>query len=240
MTPIYITCFNAPELCRNAVNKLYELGHAQRHRLIISDQSDEQFQVVYRAMAIEFGCEYVHHENKGASGAKRSVLRHAKERGHAVIHQFSEDFIIGDSAPWLPSGVGTFLEDSEAILNRFPELSFVRWNMHTSHNGDMSYMKRDEKWFGGLQLRAIRSSSLLFVVGSVQYSNWPATWRVDGVDAIWTAADKWTAPTEKEAQIVKDSGGEWAASHCGVGKGAVLIACPMRHPERVRPIGSLH
>ena len=73
MTPIYITCFNAPELCRNVIVKLTELGHAKRHELIISDQSDEGFQPVYRAMSIEFGCTYVHHENKGASGSKRSV-----------------------------------------------------------------------------------------------------------------------------------------------------------------------
>lgn len=239
MTPIYITCFNAPELCRNVIVKLTELGHAKRHEVIISDQSDEEFQPIYRAMSIEFGCTYVHHENKGASGSKRSVLRHAKQHGYTIVHQMSEDFIIGDSVPWLPSGVGTFLEDSEAILTLFSELSFVKWNLHTSHNGDMSYMKRSDKWFGGLQLRAIQSSSLFFVVGSAQFSNWPATWRVEGVVKIWEAADVWIPPTEEDAFHSKGSGGEWAASHCGVGKGAVLIANPMRHPERVRPVGSL-
>lgn len=238
-TPIYITCYNSPELCRNAVVKLCKLGHAQRHVVIISDQSSEQFQPIYKALAIEFGCQYVNHENFGASGSKRSVLNHAQDKGFEIIHQFSEDFILGESVPWLPSGIGSFLEDSEAILHRFQDLAFVRWNMHTSHNGDMSYMKRDERWFGGLQLRAIRSSALLFAIGSVQYSNWPATWRVNAVKAIWEAADQWIAPNEKEAAIVKGSGGEWAASHCGVGKGAVLVANPMRHPERIKPAGSL-
>lgn len=239
MTPIYITCFNAPELCRNVIVKLTELGHAKRHELIISDQSDEGFQPVYRAMSIEFGCTYVHHENKGASGSKRSVLRHAKQHGYTIVHQMSEDFIIGDSVPWLPSGVGTFLEDSEAILTLFSELSFVKWNLHTGHNGDMSYIKRGTAWFGGLSIRAIQGINLMFAVGSVQYSNWPATWRVADVASIWEAASTWVAPNEEEAAISKGSNGEWAASHCGVGKGAVLIANPMRHPERVRPEGSL-
>lgn len=238
MTPIYITCFNSPELCRNAVKKMYELGHAQRHGLVISDQSDEAYQVMYRALAFEYGCAYVHHENKGASGSKRSVLRHAKECGHAIVHQFSEDFVIGDCHPSLPSGLGTFLEDSEAILERFPELAFVKWNIHTAHNGDMTYMRRSEEWFGGLQLRSIKQSSLLFAVGCVQYSNWPATWRVDAVSAIWEEADKWEPPTEKDSKISIGSGGEWAASKCAPNKGAVLIANPMRHPERILPEGS--
>lgn len=239
MTPIYITCFNSPELCRHVVVKMTELGHSQRHKIIISDQSDERFQPVYKALAEEFNCGYVHHENRGASGSKKSVLKHALEYGYQVIHQLGEDFIIGENHPSLPSGIGSFLEDSERILERFPELSFVRWNIHTSYNGDMSYMRREEKWFGGLQLRAISTSSLLFAVGSVQYSNWPATWRVSGVNSIWEAADKWTPPDFETVKIVNGSGGEWAASHCGVGKGAVLIANPMRHPERVRPEGSL-
>jgi len=239
MTPIYITCFNSPELCRNVIVKLTELGHANRHGIIISDQSDEPFQVVYRALAVEFSCEYVHHENKGASGSKRSVLKHAQERGYAMIHQMSEDFLIGENHPSLASGVGSFLEDSEAILNLFRELAFVKWNLHTSHNGDMSYMKRGTKWFGGLSIQAINGINLLFAVGAVQYSNWPATWRVDDVAKIWEVGDTWNPPSEEVAQLVKSSGGEWAASHCKGGKGAVLIANPMRHPERVRPEGSL-
>ena len=239
MTPIYITCFNSPELCRNVIVKLTELGHAKRHGIIISDQSEERFQVVYRALAVEFSCKYVHHENKGASGSKRSVIRHAKERGYTIIHQMGEDFLIGESHPSFPSGVGSFLEDSETILNLFSDLSFVKWNLHTGHNGDMSYMKRGTAWFGGLSIRAINGIDLLFAVGVVQYSNWPATWRVDDIAKIWESGDVWIPPSEVIANLVKDSGGEWAASHCGTGKGAVLIANPMRHPERVRPEGSL-
>jgi hypothetical protein len=239
MTPIYITCFNSPDLCRAVVVKLFELGHAARHGIIISDQSDNPYTAIYEALACEFGCEYIRHQNTGASGAKRNVLADAAKNGYAVLHQLSEDFIIGENHPSLASGVGTFLEDSERILAALPDLSFVKWNLHTSHNGDMSYMRRHKLWFGGLSLRVIPNVNLLFAVGAVQYSNWPATWKVEEVSAIWDAADKHVFESEEENEKSIQTGGEWAASHCGTGKGAVLIANPMRHPERIKPIGSL-
>lgn len=234
MTPIYITSFNAPELCRNLVRQFFQTGHAIRHPLVILDHSDDQNHKVYSALAIEYGIKLFRCENGGASRAKRNIIDHAQKNGHLLVHQLSEDFILEEGHPSVASGMGTFLEDSEAILNRFPDLAFVKWNIHTGHNGDMSYMRRGEQWFGGLQLRCIRSAVLMFAVGSVQYSNWPATWRVDAVKAIWDAADSWTPPSENDKKHVLGSGGEWAASHCGVGRGAVLIANPLRHPERVR------
>lgn len=239
MTPIYITCFNSPDLCRSLLGQLSLWGHLQRHPAIISDQSDERYSKEYAALAMEYRCQHVKHKNEGASGAKRNVLKHAEQNRHAFVHQVSEDFIIDENFyHGVARGVGTFLEDSEAILSKFPDLDFVRWNIITSFNGDMSYMWRDNRWFGALQLRAIRESQLLFAVGAVQYSNWPATWRVEGVKKIWDAADKWKPSTEKDAEIAKGSGGEWTASNCGVGKGAVLIANPMRHPERIKHIES--
>jgi len=62
---------------------------------------------------------------------------------------------------------------------------------------------------------------------------------VSGVNKIWDAADAWIPPDENALRLVRGSGGEWAASHCGVGKGAVLLANPMWHPERIKPSGSL-
>lgn len=235
MTPIYITSFNAPDLCRNLVQGLFRIGHASRHPITILDHSDDQHHSMYSALAVEYRVQLVRYENGGASRSKRNIIRHAKEHGYSIVHQLSEDFIVDENChPSVASGVGTFLEDSEAILNRFHDLSFVKWNIHTAHNGDMSYMRRGEQWFGGLQLRCIRNAVLMFAVGSVQYSNWPATWRVDAVEKIWEAADKWEPPDDKSKQIIAGSGGEWAASHCGVGKGAVLIANPLRHPERLK------
>ena len=238
--PIYITCFNAPLLCRQALSKLAYWGHLSRHHVILSDQSDDFHHSIYKTMAEEFRCKIIRHENKGATTSKRSVLRHAWENGDEIIHQFSEDFQIGGGTDHcVVQGVGSFLEDSEKILGACRDLDFMKWNILTSHNGDMSYMWRGQSWFGGLSLRAIPQSRLMFAVGTVQFSNWPATWRVSGVNKIWDAADAWIPPDENALRLVRGSGGEWAASHCGVGKGAVLLANPMWHPERIKPSGSL-
>ena len=241
MTPFYITCFNDPERCRLLLAGLRNAGHLQNRKVFLSDQSDDDFAAAYQRLADEFRVEHIRHENAGATMAKRAVLNHAKGSGFNIVHQCSEDFLLGDCLyPGLASGASTFLSDSRAILDTYPDLAFVRWCLFTGIDGDMSYMWRHQQWFGGLIFKAISSSILPFLTGAVQYSNWPATWRVDQLLEMWRVADSWVPPTQEDADHVKGSGGEWAASQCKAVKGAVLVAQPMRHPDRIKHAKSLH
>lgn len=237
--PIFITCYKSPELCRRALHGLQSLGHLQRHGAVLIDHSDDDNHAIYQLLAKEFGAKAFQLENGGASQAKRNVVKIANQLGHKIVHQMSEDFIVNDqSYSGVASGVHTFLMDSELILSKMPNLGFVRWNIYTSHNGDMSYFWRGEN-HGNLFLKFLVGATLPFVVGRVLYTNWPATWRVSHIDEIWTAAEKWEPLNEQEKELAITSGNEWAASHCGVGSGAVLVANPMRHPDRIKPADSI-
>lgn len=242
MKPLYLTCYNAPEKCRNLLASFRNAGHLQGRQTILSNQSTEEFVILYERICAEFGCEHVLHENAGATRAKRAVAQNAALRGHDVIHQLSEDFVFADSLchPCLACSVQFFLQDSEQILEQMPDLDFVKWCLYTGVDGDMSYIWNSSKWFGRSGQINIRKGAMTpFLTGNlVQFTNWPATWRVQSVLKIWEEADKWTPPNQLHKEQVEISGGEWAASHCGIGSGAVLIAQPVRHPDRIRPEGS--
>lgn len=243
MKPLYLTCYNAPEKCRDLLASFRKAGHLQGRAVILSNQSSEEFISLYNRICAEFGCEHVLHENAGATRAKRSVVEHATHRGYDIIHQLSEDFVFADHLchPCLPSALPFFLRDSEEILEQMLHLDFVKWCLYTGIDGDMSYVWNGGEWFGRTGQINIRKGVITpFITGSlVQFTNWPATWRVQSVLNIWQEADKWTPPNQLHEDQIRISGGEWAASHCGTGSGAILIAQPVRHPDRIKPSGSL-
>ena len=244
-TGLAITCFNSPERCRTLLCDLALLGKLKRRFLWINDQSDNlSVRLEYSDLADEFKIAYCPSQKTGATGAKRQVAEFAKEQGLEFVHQMSEDFRVNDQeyepyvAP-VSTGIKDFLSDSEAILLLRPELDFVKYNIITPPDGDMAYLTTSP--WGTLKFEMMKGVTLPFLTGDVVYSNWPACWRVDRILKMWEAADKWTPLTDRDRELVKISGGEWAASMCGFTKGAVLVAQPLIHGRRhhERPDGSL-
>ncbi len=240
MIPFYITCFNSPFLLKRLVGQLDDIIYSGEYRIILSDQSDPAQAELYRDFADSKGFEYLHYQNQGATQAKKSVLSHALSCDFEFCHQMSEDFIRSTdelSRDVVVSGKASFDTDALTILRENPSFAFVKWNILTSHNGDMTYLYKNPT---GVQVYKVSPKvQLPFLVGDICYSNWPSTWRVKELEKLRQKSLSWIAPTPFHEDQNRISAGEWAVSMSSFGLGACLVAQPFFHPDRNKPSNSL-
>lgn len=240
MTGLAITCYSSPERCQELLLSLRMVGALDNNVCWLNDQSTDPVAMrEYQRIAAKFDFSALHKKQGGATVAKRQVAEEAQKMGLKFVHQMSEDFSLNVESNGVKSGHYQFIQDSESLLIARPELDFVKYNILTPPDGDMAYIQ-SQPW-GTLKFEMMQGVTLPFLTGSVVYSNWPACWRVSRILEMWEAADKWEPKTEKDRELVKLSGGEWAASMCGYAKGAVLVAQPLIHGRRhtERPEGSI-
>lgn len=231
MIGLAITCYNAPDKLRNL---LYGL---QTHGLLrypgemwINDQSTApDASQAYRDICAAFGLSHVSQPQEGASASKRQILETAWDNGIEILHQMSEDFEVNTSPSHVTRGLDSFLEDSENLFS-LKSIDFVKWNIITPPDGDMHYLWKPSA--PGLQFNLTSGLTLPYLSGDIVYSNWPGTWKVSSIRRMWEESKSWNPPDDWHANLVKQSGGEWAASMSRIVKGVCLVAQPLVHSRR--------
>lgn len=239
-TAFFITSFNDPD---SAAISMAQFGPlAKDCDLILSDQStDPECIERYNFLCKTHGFHRISNENRGASEAKRKVVEIASDSGYTFIHQISEDFeLVPDGEHHLaaPLGRESFLLDATMLLDRFPYISFVHWTWFRSSTAwDHGYVWNNPP--KGFQLTRTSGVNLSYVSQDVCLMNWPYSGRVSELLQIGRLAQSIVPGCETHQRQNELSGGEWARAFVSKGRGVALYAHPVRHRERVKPVGSL-
>lgn len=238
----FITSFNDPSSASVSMAQFAPLG--VMCDLILSDQSTDAACVKeYQRLCEWHGFRYIHNENQGASAAKRKIVEIALRESYTFIHQISEDFELvpeGEQHPAAPLGNKDFLFIKEAakLVIQHPHIAFVNWTWFRSvsdENHGYSWGNPPSDFL----LRRLHGFSLSHVPHDVSMMNWPYTGRVEHVASLHNFASWLTPGTPHQLEQNERSGGEWALAFVSKGHGVALYAHPVRHRERVKPVGSL-
>ena len=239
-TAFFITSFNDPD---SAAISMAQFGPmAKNCDLILSDQSTDPACVDrYVELCAKHGFRRIQNENKGASEAKRRIVEIAHKEEYTFMHQVSEDFELmpdGEQHLAAPLGRDTFLEDATALLDRFPHIAFVHWTwFRSSVAWDHGYTWNDPP--KDFQLSRTGGVTLSYVSQNVCLMNWPYSGRVSELVRIGEHARSIVPGCDTHQRQNELSGGEWARAFVSKGHGVALYAHPVRHRERVKPVGSL-
>lgn len=237
----YITSFNDPSSCENLMEQLSTVQGIEQHAKFLNDQSTSDAIPEYERLCARYGYYRVPQPNLGATASKRQIVEHAVENGFDFISQISEDFELttdSNKHPAFVSGHRTFLKDAILLLYQVQELPFVHWTIVRGKEA-VGYLPAGATP-RGTSLRKLHGMTLQYVEGDVALWNWPYSGRAQEILQIWKRGAALVPGCETHVEFCSWGGGEWRQQWVSQGRGACLLAHPVRHlPERNKPEGSL-